>query len=246
MTETLSNKLETEPKRPRILITGAKGRIGSILCRGLAEEFDIVRLDIVGNTDNKTIFVADIANDSMLHSTLQDMESVESIIHLAANPDDRANWDEILSPNIAGTINIYEWARKNGVKRVVFASSTHIFGKYPEFPDKPSNTPISVTAPHRPDGPYGISKAFGEDVARYYYEEHGIESIIIRIGAVDNDDRSHKPYHLLWLSHQDVIQIFRLALTTLIPFGIYFAISAEQKLFDMQPTYRELGFKPQK
>lgn len=172
------------------------------------------------------------------------MGKIDSIIHLAGNPDENAPWEDILKDNIIGTKNLYHCAQKFGVRRVIFASSTHLFGRYEEYPDKLSKQPISVDAPHRPDSYYVISKGFGEDLARYYYDTFGIQTISIRVGSVSKDNSFVRPYHFLWLSHRDAIQVFEKALTSDVKFGAYFAISVKPTIFDMEPTRKDLGFKP--
>ena len=71
-----------------------------------------------------------------------------------------APWDAMLQSNIVGTYNLFEAARRHRVERVVFASSNHAVGFYPR------SRRIGVNNPVRPDSRYGVSKAFGEAVAR--------------------------------------------------------------------------------
>ena len=180
-------KKESDKKLGRVLITGANGTIGSVLTEGLAKKFDILKLDIVGEENNETTVAVDISNIEALDTAFSKMGHVDSIIHLAANADEEAPWEDVLKNNIIGTRNIYDCAQRYGVKRIVFASSTHLFGMYPQYPDKLTETSIPVDAQHRPDSYYGISKGFGEDLARYYYDAHGIQTISIRIGSVSKD-----------------------------------------------------------
>lgn len=238
------NNKEQDKKLKKVLITGANGIIGSLLTKSLAKKFDIVGLDVAGKADNETTFIADISDIEALDAAFRIMGHIDSIVHLAANADDKASWEDVLRNNIIGTRNIYDCAQRHGVKRVIFASSTHLFGAYPQYPDKPTGTPISVNAQHRPDSYYGISKGFGEDLARYYYDTYGIQTISIRIGSVSKDNAPVKPYHLLWLSHRDVTQVFERALVSKIKFGAYFAISVESTIFDIEPTKRALRFHP--
>lgn len=236
---------EREKKNGRVLITGSKGTIGSLLTRGLAEKFDVLGLDLIGNPNLKTEFVVDISNIESLKSAFDAAGEIDFIVHLAGNPDENAHWEDILKNNIVGTRNIYECAQKYGVKRVIFASSTHLFGKYPQYPDKPSIEPISIDAARRPDGYYATSKGFGEDIARYYYDTYGLQTISIRIGCISPDNTCEKPYHLLWLSHNDAVQVFEKALLSEVEFGVYYAISVDDTIFDIEPTKTDLGFSPE-
>lgn len=235
---------ELDKKLERVLITGANGTIGFLLAKGLARKFDILKLDIVGEENNETAFAVDISNIEALDAAFNKMGHVDSIIHLAANANEKASWEDVLKNNIIGTKNIYDCAQRHGIKRVIFASSTHLFGMHPQYPDKTTGIPIPVDALHQPDSYYGISKGFGEDLAHYYYHTYGIQTISIRIGSVSKDDVPVRPYHLLWLSHRDAIQVFERALASKIEFGTYFAISVEPTIFDIEPTKRDLRFHP--
>jgi uronate dehydrogenase len=80
--------------------------------------------------------------------------------------------------NILGLHHLYEAVHKCGVKRVIYASSSHVVGFYPK--PRSWSTP---SMPLRPDGFYGMSKAFGEALSRYYYDRFGIETVCLRIGS---------------------------------------------------------------
>jgi Nucleoside-diphosphate-sugar epimerases len=86
-------------------------------------------------------------------------------------------FEDILGPNICGVFHIYEAARKHGVKRIIFASSNHVIGFYRQ------DQPIDAHALRRPDSYYGLSKCYGEDVASFYFDRYGIETVSIRIGS---------------------------------------------------------------
>src|SRR3546814_4348894 len=80
-------------------------------------------------------------------------------------------WETILNANIIGCYNLFEAARKQGVKRVVFASSNHVMGFHQR------TTKIGVEAVPKPDTRYGLSKLFGEGLGALYArsEEHTSE-----------------------------------------------------------------------
>lgn len=238
--------IEPEPKKRRILITGSKGTIGKILTTFLSTEFETVGLDLNGS-DDKSEFVSDISDINGLEKTFQRIGNVDSIVHLAASADHLASWEKILKNNIMGTRNIYELARKQEIKRIVFASSTHLYGAYDGYPKTSTlGRPIRVSDSPKPDSDYGVSKGFGELLARQYYDLYGINSVCIRIGAVSSDNVPVPPYEKLWLSHNDVSQIFRLALKSNISFGVFFATSyIPDAIFDITQTRKRLGYKPQ-
>jgi len=140
-----------------------------------------------------------------------------------------------------GTRNIYECAKKHGIKKVVFASSSHVTGSYG------NSHRITTHDPVRPDGDYGSSKAFGEIIARQYFELYGIKSICLRIGWVIRDDDPTKDELALkmWLSHRDLIELMRRSILSDIHFGVYYGVSNNRKRFwHISDAETEIGYKP--
>lgn len=229
--------------KEKLLITGSEGTIGKVLVGSLAGEYQIIQLD---RRANKNTLICDISSLGSLRNVFEKIQPLKYVIHLAGNPDPNANWGNILHDNIIGTRNIYECARQFGIKRVVLASSTHMFGKYEGYPEtSPLGRPIKINDPFRSDGYYGTSKALGELLARQFYDSHEIESICLRIGSVWPNDKPQEPWKKAWLSHRDTSQVFLKALKSNIPFGIYFATSGNDGApFDLEPTKRELGYQP--
>jgi uronate dehydrogenase len=140
-----------------------------------------------------------------MHGDLRDaavadrlLEGVDVLIHLAGTSVERP-LPEIIQNNLVGLDAVYEGARRQGVKRIVFASSNHVFGMYSV------NDKLTLDAPFRPDGFYGLSKAWGEALARMYWDKHGIEGIMLRIGSIL--ERPTEFRHLsTWFGYQDVLQ----------------------------------------
>ena len=122
-------------------------------------------------------------SEEVMTAALQDRDAVDrivagsqAIVHLGGISTE-GPFAPNLEANIVGVWNVYDSARRHGVKRVVFASSNHVNGFYRQ------DEVISPADPMRPDGHYGLSKAFGENVARFYFDRHGIESVCLRIGS---------------------------------------------------------------
>jgi len=236
----------------RLLITGINGRIGTILRNALQDVHDVFGLDRVGAFSDR-ILSADVAEYSPVAQVVQQFSPLDSIIHLAGNPNVAAGWESILSANIVGTRNIFEAAREFQVRRVIFASSIHVTGAYEGFgPNlqlhlQPEPPKISPQDPIRPDSDYGVSKAFGEAVARYYCARWGIEAICLRIGAVlPNDNPTTNPrLRRIWLSHRDLVQLVEKSLVTNVTFGIYYGVSNNKGAFwDITNARAELGYDP--
>jgi nucleoside-diphosphate-sugar epimerase len=226
-----------------ILITGHKGLIGSILIDGLKNDYNLYGIDCeekcIDNFDMR-FFNCDIVNNIDLKNTVQQIynrnEKIDIIIHLAAEARENANWDSIYKNNIIGTKNIYDCAIDFGIKRIILASSTHIYSGYSQYPDKITGDnyyKIKKDSFPKSNNLYGISKMFCENLANHYYLTYGLESIIIRIGSVSSDNKPHNPYHLLYLSHEDLINKFIAGIKTDHKLLTFFAITITPTIFDI-------------
>jgi len=194
------------PPFETLLITGAAGRLGSELRRGLAPLARRLRLadvaDIKDVQPNEEAVICDLAHEAAI---LQLTQGVDAIVHFGGVPLERG-WDEILNANIRGSYHIYEGARKHGVKRVVYASSVHAIG-YHALEDQ-----IDANAPHRPDGLYGLSKCFVEDLGRLYWDKFGIETAALRIFSSFPEPADRRMLWS-WLSFDDCVRLVTAALT---------------------------------
>ena len=194
------------PPFDTLLITGAAGRLGSELRRGLAPLARRLRLadvaDIKDVQPNEEAVICDLAHEAAI---LQLTQGVDAIVHFGGVPLERG-WDEILNANIRGSYHIYEGARKHGVKRVVYASSVHAIG-YHALEDQ-----IDANAPHRPDGLYGLSKCFVEDLGRLYWDKFGIETAALRIFSSFPEPADRRMLWS-WLSFDDCVRLVTAALT---------------------------------
>ncbi len=238
--------------KPRVLITGSQGIIGRVLTSSLSNSLDMYRLDKYEKNSERS-FRVDISSYSQLSNVFNriQLDRVDCIVHLAADASTEAEWNSVLRNNIIGTRNIYECARRYGVRKVVFASSNHVTGGYEGIPPvlhKQQNPDlITVNHPIRPDSDYGTSKAFGEALARQYWELYGISSICLRVGTVVEDDRPHNARHLkTWLSHRDLIQLVTKSIHSKVDFGIYYGVSNNKgRFWDISNAEEEVGYIPQ-
>lgn len=159
----------------RILITGAAGRLGEKLREGLAHLAEHVRIsdrtEIADVQPHEEAIICELGSyDAVMNLT----RDVDAIIHFGGAPLE-TDFETILDSNIRGSYHIYEGARKNGVKRVIYASSVHAIG-YHEM-----EAHIDADAPVRPDSLYGVSKNFVESLSRLYWDKFGVESLCLRI-----------------------------------------------------------------
>ena len=246
----------------KILITGASGLIGTVLRRELKE---------TGRYTISGIDARPLEDDSLAGFTLADcynfdaMEkafaSQDSVIHLAANAPVETPWHDVLRNNIASTHNVYEAARKHGVKRVVFASSNHAVGNfeldepyrsigvgdYSLIGNDPANIPIvDHRVPIRPDSDYGVSKVFGEATGRYYSEHFGLEVACLRIGSVNPMNRPpNERGYATWLSHRDLAHLVDRCLQASLTFEIFYGVSNNKwRFWDIEHARKTIGYNP--
>lgn len=190
----------------RILITGAAGRLGTQLRRGLAPLANHLRVaDLVPVADlqpHEEGRVFDLSDEA---ATLDATRDVDAIVHFGGAPLERP-WAEILDSNIRGSYHIYEGARRHGAQRVVYASSVHAIGYHP------LEAHIDADAPVRPDSLYGVSKCFVESLSRLYWDKFGIESACLRIFSSFPEPADRR---MLWsyLSFDDCVRLVTAALT---------------------------------
>lgn len=236
----------------RILITGINGKIGSVLQTAFQDVHDLYGLDRVGPFSDR-VLSANVAEYRQVSKVVEQFSPLDCIIHLAGDPRVEASWESVLIANIIGTRNVFEAARESKAPRVVYASSNHVTGAYEGFEPnlhlhtQPESSKISPQDPIRPDSDYGVSKAFGEAVARYYCARWGIEVICLRIGAVvtNDDPTSNARMRKIWLSHRDLVQLVEKSMTANVVFGIYYGISNNKGAFwDLTNARAELGYEP--
>jgi len=173
------------------------------------------------------------------------MAGCDAVLHLAAISREAPFVEEIVPTNIIGTYNVFEAARAAHVRRIVYASSCHVY----RF--KTSQRTIDVGETPQPETTYGVSKAFGEILGRYYNDHYGLEFVAIRIGWLcPYDDpglaRSEQKRRL-WLSPADAISLFRLAIER--P-GVGCVVAhgtsiTSQEILSLDSARRHLGYEPQ-
>jgi len=186
-------------KYNRIVLTGASGRLGSYLREPLSKiTKKLVSTDKedIGKTLHNEVFKKlNIKNFKEVNKILK---KTDLIIHFGAYSNE-GPFQEILDSNILGTYNIWKSAKKNKIKRIIFASSIHSVGMYR------ANETINHKVMHKPDTFYGLSKCFGENLAQMYWDKCGIECLTIRILSCAKV--TSKRSLSTWLSYDDLIRI---------------------------------------
>ncbi|AFH59359.1 NAD-dependent epimerase/dehydratase family protein [Paenibacillus caseinilyticus] len=225
----------------RLLITGAGGRIGSCLAEGLRAHggYEVVAADL---KEDKTagILQLDVTDGERLKELAQ---GVDTIMHFAWAKDDGDFLGKVLPVNVTGAYHVYEAARLNGVKRVIFASSNHATGFYEVGED------VMPDEPYRPDSFYGLSKCHIELLGRYYADKYGVSSINLRIGNFPGDDQPHseRAAHI-FISERDMISLAVCCIEAgpEIDFLSLYGTSANtDNYYDIGYLEELIGYKPQ-
>ena len=223
----------------RLLLTGAAGNLGKELRPRLKAYCDTLRLshrrDFGAAAEGEEIMLAALEDKAQMLALLKD---VDAVVHMGGVSTEQP-WETILAGNIVGMVNLYESARVNGVKRIVFASSNHVTGFYRQ------DEVVSPLAPPRPDGFYGLSKAFGEDLAQLYWNKHGIETVSLRIGSSFAEPKDRRML-ATWMSFDDTERLVVAALTApVVGHSIIYGMSDNARTFWDNTPARHIGYRPQ-
>ena len=221
-----------------VLVTGAAGGICNRLRQLLKGVYPDIRWsDIKTLADlvpDETFMKADL---SAMTEVERIVAGVEGIVHLGGCSVE-GPWETILNANIVGCYNLFEAARRAGVKRIVFASSNHAVGFYPR------QRTIGIDAPVRPDSRYGVSKAFGEALAQLYAYKHGLRVTCLRIGNFA-DAPVDKRRLSIWLSPEDLVQLIRIGLEHPdIRCEIFYGASGSARAWWDNSTAKRFGYRP--
>ncbi len=206
----------------KLVLTGAAGRLGSHLREPLSRMCDeLVCSDLADDIgtlyDGERYVKADLAD---LDAMVALLDGADMVVHFGAIGDE-APFEDLLGPNFIGAYNIWEAAHRNGLRRVVYASSIHAVGmhKKTDF--------IGTDAPHRPDTFYGLAKCFAEDLASLYWDKRGLESVCMRI--LSCAQVSNPRAVGTWLSYDDLIQLVQRAIDTPVTgFTVVYGVSDQR------------------
>jgi uronate dehydrogenase len=221
-----------------VLLTGAAGDVGAHLRRELAGRYKLRLSDLrpVGKkAPGESFMQADI---SRMADAMRITKGVDAIVHLGGYSVE-GPWEGILQANIIGCWNVFEAARRNGVKRILFATSNHAVGFYPR------KQKIDHRVYPRPDGRYGVSKVFGEALGSLYADKYGMQVFLMRIGNVNAKPIDRRRLSIL-LTPRDLAQLVSIGIDHPgIRFEIVYGVSGNTRSwYDNSNAYR-LGYRPQ-
>jgi uronate dehydrogenase len=189
----------------RLLLTGAAGALGKVLRESLKPHVRTMRLSDKATMDparnNEEVVPCDLADKKAVDDLVR---GCDAIVHLGGVSVEKS-FEDIIDGNIRGIFHIYEGARRHGCKRVVFASSNHVIGFHQQ------GEMLDANSPRRPDGYYGLSKSYGEDLSRFYFDRYGIETACIRIGSSFPEPKDRRML-TTWLSYADLTELIRCCL----------------------------------
>ena len=261
----------------QVLLTGAYGRVGTAIIDHLAdrEEYDFTYLNRSDRPDYDT-FVADVADYEAMRPAF---DGIDAVVHLAGYPETDGTWEEVHANNIVGMQNVLRATREASVDTFVFGSTNHVVGMYevdnaPDIYYPDFGLRVTYDAPHRPDSYYGTSKAFGEDLGRYYVENYDspTQFYALRICSVRHEEYDH-PYgdaehgvddgdwergsdeydetvarmKAMWQSRRDLAHQVECCLQDEdVEFGVFNGVSDnDRRWFDIEHAREVLGYDPQ-
>lgn len=228
--------------RQHVVITGAAGNVGRTVAEALAGRHALTLIDRRGRSDLE-IVQADLSDFA---AALDAIPEADALLHLGANPNE-AEWQEILTSNFIATYNVFEVARRKGIRRLVFASTVMTYDGLVEQLEGELLTPERHAWPMTY---YAISKRFGEDLGRMYARKHGMSVVCIRLGwfpHVPVLPDEIRPQRQIVLGVRDCRTLFTRAVeATDVEFGVVNGFSVEGAArYDLEPGRRLIGYEPQ-
>ncbi|MEO3413076.1 NAD(P)-dependent oxidoreductase [Roseovarius sp. CAU 1744] len=227
------------PKINRLLMTGAAGTIGQQIRAGLTDFAAHVRLSDIADIGVAKPPEEFVACDLTDPEAVRDMvRECDAILHFGGiSTENRA--DLIHRVNIDGTYHLYEAARKEGARRILFASSNHVIGFHHR------ETRLTASSAIRPDSNYGVSKAYGEALARMYWDKYGIETLILRIGSCFPRPKDRRMM-ATWMSAADLLRLIGVMLECpRLGCPIVYGVSDNEECWWDNGETAYLGWKPQ-
>ena len=234
-----------------VLLTGSEGRVGQAILSRLGDAYEWRVLDRERPIDPPgEAFAADVTDAEAVREA---MEGVGAVIHLAGDPRPQAAWGSVLRNNIDGTHTVLSTAIEADVEKVVFASSNHAVGHYetaertPDLYRPEDDFLLDGSEYPRPGNLYGVSKATGELLCRYYHDEYDLSTVCVRIGNLNerHPPRDYERGQAMWLSHRDCAHLFDRCLKADYGFEIVYGISDnDRKYYSLDRARTVLGYEP--
>lgn len=228
----------------RVLLTGAAGRVGSVLRSHWGDRYALRIADRQSLEDaafHEEFVQFDIAD---LEAFRQACEGMDTVVHLAADPSPKAEfYNSLLHSNIIGGYNAFEAARQAGCRRVVFTSSVNAVNGHQ------GQQTVDHDSPAYPSNVYGATKCWGEALGRVYSRRHGLSCICVRLsGPKFQQDGDWDPEEFgRGTSPRDCAQLYaRCVEVEDVDFALVNGMSRHRRSWmAMDYTCRLLGYEPQ-
>lgn len=245
----LSNHEQSPAKRRRVLVTGAAGNIGSYFAEHSHEKYDLRLTDRSFGEHRDMLSRYGEIMEGELHDLAflkHACEGIDTLLHLAGNPDASATWAKLFDANIVGAYHAFVAARAAGCRRIVFASSIHAVSGYP------ADVQVKTSEPVNPGDVYGVTKCFGEAMGRYLATQEGVSFIALRIGFFQPSSKMDDPKALLMMdsfaSRRDLNQLIGRCIDAEdeLRFAIFHGLSNNRfKRLDITDARELVGYAPQ-
>ena len=219
----------------KILITGAAGSVGTVLTKGLRERHALRGFDRQPMPELEDTVVGNIGD---FDTVLRAAKGMEGIVHLATYMGNGDDWEDFSTSTLHGTYHVFEAARRQGVKRVAFASTIGFDwpGMEPGFrtPDMPMH----------PSFFYRLGKLYGQQLGYMYAHKHGLEVVCVRIGGFEPELK--RPTGHAELGSLDTVRVFERAMIHPgVHYEVIFGVSAQAGVgFDLEPGRNGIGYEP--
>jgi UDP-glucose 4-epimerase len=235
-------------ERRRVLVTGAAGNIGKYFAEHSHEKYDLRLMvhQLDERADALRPFGELVAGELSDLAKLKELcRGIDTIVHLAGDPDPGAAWASLLESNIIGAYNTFVAAKAAGCRRVIYASSIHAVSGYP------ADIQVKTSEPVNPGDLYGVSKCFGEALGRYMAEQEGLSVIALRIGAFQPIEAAREEGSIgmldAFVSQRDLNQLIERCIDVeSIRFAILHGLSDNRfKRLDISDARALVGYQPQ-
>lgn len=235
-----------EVKR-RVLVTGAGGRIGSYFAEHSFGKYDLRLMVQHADQAERVRQFGEVVKGDLgdLSAMKQFCAGIDTVVHMAGNPDASATWQPLLETNIIGTYNAMVAAKSAGCRRLIFASSIHAVSGYPR------EVQVKTSEPVNPGDLYGVTKAFGEALGRYMAEQEGLSVIALRIGGFQTVENAQRDGSIkmadAWVTDRDLNQLIQKCVDDeSLKFAIFHGLSNNAFLrLDISDARELVGYNPQ-
>ena len=229
----------------QVLITGAAGYLGSVLVPALAARYTLRLVDrhVPAHAGGIQAICLDVQDVALLRRVCA---GIDTVVHLAGEARTDGSWESLRTNNVWGTAAVFEAAHDACCRRVIFASSMHAASGHG------AQLPVRSEGAPRPSGAYGFTKAWGECLASYYAERHGLSILCLRLGWVmalaDPKPGVRRSQRKWVLSEGDLVRLIIAAIEApeSVRFGVFHGVSDNrEKGLDISDSRLVLGYQPQ-